>query len=273
MPGFDAVGDVLSTIGNLWSTSQTNKAAKTAATHAIQWRVQDAKKAGISPIYALGASGATMGPTAVADFSGLAQAGQDLTAARVRAMDRNERRDAALAALKVTPEQRLANQLALKHADLENQLLASQIARLQHDQVGPSSPMVMGSMSPGGGSQRVRPRPAEPVINSPNNNAREAGVITDYGYAATDRGGLSVTLSDDMYQRVQDNLPQELQWAWRNQVMPAIGGHRPPDPREFPLPRGTDRWRWSALNQEFFPYNSRSGMFLIDGRWVEPVFH
>ena len=129
----------------------------------------------------------------------------------------------------------------------------------------------MDVMSSGGfagqGDARVQPQPAMPTINAPSNPAREAGVVTDYGYAVGDQGGLIIVPSNDMKQRMEDNVILETQWAFRNQALPMFSGLRPPSTREFPInprlvARGYTEWRWSATHQGFFPYNPRTGVFI-----------
>lgn len=260
------LGEAFDTVAGYISGQQTNKQNKQALQHSIQWRVQDARKAGIHPLYALGAP--SMSPYATAFESHM---GQAIDRSIEAGKDRAERLATATAAATTSATQAAADKLTLENMNLQNHMLRSQIARLNSTQVGPPAP-TMGAMSsdPTG---RVQPLPAQPIINSPNNDAREAGVVTDYGYSRSDQGGLTVVPSMDVKNRIEDNMVQELAWAWRNQVLPSLGGMRPPDPREFPLPRGTDRWRWSAVNQQFLPYNSNSGMFLINGRWVEAISH
>ena len=234
------------------SSQSANALQKEALTHSIRWRVNDARKAGINPIYALGAPTFNMSPQ-VADFSGLGLAGQDISRAMAANRDRLERKQQMVDAIVGQKQQEQMNGLQIEHAALENDVLRSQLARLKEPHVGPSVPMVMGgSRGAGDSSARVTPVPASPVINAPGNPAREAGNITDYGFTRTDHG-VAVVPSNDATNRIQDNLPQELAWAVRNQLLPALGGLHPPSTREFPLPRGYE-WRWNPLAQEFRPY-------------------
>lgn len=113
---------------------------KEFAQNGIQWRVEDAKKAGIHPIYALGGSGASFSPVS-ANFSAdtslgsaFAQAGQDL--------------GRSIQATRSAPDRAVAlqaNKLALEGQALDNDLkreeLASKIARVGSSQVGPPMPM------------------------------------------------------------------------------------------------------------------------------------
>lgn len=263
---FDFVGDIASTIGSALSSENSLRQQKSALQHSIQWRVQDARKAGIHPIYALGGPTMSVNPQPV-DFSGLANAGQNIVRARQAAMDRKERAGTQIQ----TATEAAAAKLGLQNMSLQNDLLASQIARLNSNQVPPPFPS-MGAMGGSvGGSDRVQPIPAMPTINAPGNNAREAGVVTDYGYSSNDSGGLSVTPSMDVKNRIEDNMLQEFAWAFRNQLLPSIGGLRPPSTREFPLPAG-QRWRWDPYSQQFLPYSDRTGNWYPRGRVQRDTF-
>jgi len=264
-----AVGaDVLGSALGYSSANKANRLQKQMAQNSIRWRVEDAKAAGIHPLYALGAPVMNSSPM-VADFSGLSNAGQNIMRAVEAARDSKERAIARNAQAAQTAVQQQADKLQLENMGLQNDYLRSQIARLGASQVPPPFPE-MGSLG-GSSGGRVQAQPATPIINSPHNAAREAGVVTDFGYARSDAGGLVVVPSYDVKQRTEDNIIQEVAWAWRNQMAPAIGGLRPPSAREFPLPAGFDRWRWSAVHQQFLPYDSRRSEFLLSGRRVRAL--
>lgn len=249
---FGFIGDLAGGLLEHSSTKDANKMTMDAAKNSISWRVSDAKRAGVHPIYALGSPGISVSPQ-VMSGGYLSSMGQNIDRARMAAADRSER--AAVRAAAVNPMQGVMDKLSIENAALQNDYLRSQIARLQADQVGPPAPSLnMGGLSPN--ASRVVPLPAQPIINSPYNSGREAGNITDYGYSRTDSGGLAIVPSMDVKNRIEDNIIQELAWAFRNQVLPAFRGLRRPTTREFPLPAGYE-WRWNAMAQEFRPYNTR----------------
>ena len=96
------------------------------AQNSIQWKSQDAQKAGINPYYALGASTASYSPSAVGLSSdggigkGMSDSSQDIGRAVSATMDKGGKDDAFTLATK---------KLALEKGGLENQLLASQIRK------------------------------------------------------------------------------------------------------------------------------------------------
>lgn len=245
---------------NIRAQQQTNweniQAAERFAKNSIAWRVEDAKKSGIHPLYALG-SQPFMPPTSVAghkeftpDYS-MAEAGQNISRAMEAMRDRKEReRAAATLAAASIQQQQLDNELTRARIDA----LRSETARLNAAQVGPPSPSTTTSTfeSMGGGraDPRVQPQSANPVISSGGNPAREAGNITDYAFVRTRTGGLAVVPSRDMKERMEDDVIQQSMWAVRNQVLPFASGVPRPNTRDFPLPEGYE-WAWYPYAQEF----------------------
>lgn len=100
----------------------------------IQWKTQDALKAGIHPLYALGAQTHSFSPVSVGstipDYSGISQAGQDIG----RAIDSTRTATSRQGAYEKT-----MMDLQLQKVGLENELLASQVAKVKL-QVGPPFP-------------------------------------------------------------------------------------------------------------------------------------
>jgi len=111
------------------------------AQNAIQWKVADAKEAGIHPLYALGASTSSYSPVSIgstADNSlgeGIAKAGQDISRAVSATADRELR---ALQLQKMTLDvegQSIANDVARAE-------LASKLARVAQPGSPPAYPVV-----------------------------------------------------------------------------------------------------------------------------------
>lgn len=131
--GIGAAGSIA---GGLMGSNATQKAnaanikyQKEFAQKGIQWRVADAKAAGVHPLYALGAQTHSFAPNLIADTSmadAVSNAGQDISR--------------AVAGMSSTSEfQEAAQQLALTRGALENELLASQI-RLVNQPGSPPRP-------------------------------------------------------------------------------------------------------------------------------------
>lgn len=122
----------------------------------IQWRVADAKKAGIHPLYSLGAQTASFAPSSVGDPLGgaISDMGQNIG----RAVDA-----AGTSGERVTNKAILS--LQLERAGLENELLRSQIAR-ERGQIGPGFPGGLTLMEGQGDTavERVTPPQRTPHI-------------------------------------------------------------------------------------------------------------
>ena len=114
------------------SAAQQVKYQREFAQNGIQWRVADAQKAGIHPLYALGANTISYSPVATGDLgNGIAQAGQDLGRAIDSARTNNQRNDAYA---------KTVAQLQVQRMGLENELLGAQIARVRQPANPPALP-------------------------------------------------------------------------------------------------------------------------------------
>lgn len=134
------LGTILGAIGKgaelFLSNKQANDQAdlqKKFAQKGIQWKVADAEKAGIHPLYALGANTVAYNPVSVG-VPDLGSMGQDIGQAIDRVSNPGEKAGGALGAL------------ALERAGLENDLLRAQIARARLNVAGQAAmgPLMMG---------------------------------------------------------------------------------------------------------------------------------
>lgn len=223
------------------------------AQNGIQWRVSDAKAAGIHPIFALGGNTATYTPSAISYSgdtsigSGLAAAGQDIGRAIDATRSAEDRQTARLQAL------------TLRRAELENDLLASQIAKLN---AAPNPPMPASGnyltsdpykLSVGvddGKGGIVIDKPMERTISSPEKPHQEPGALPDVGFVRTPTG-LAPVPSKDAKERIEDQAIPEIMWGIRNHVLPSFGYGDPPP--QSALPEGAFRWKWSNTRQEWQP--------------------
>lgn len=154
--GAALAGGAMSSDANRRSMHEQMDAQREFARMGIRWRVEDAKAAGIHPLYALGAQTSSFSPVAVGDTMGpaIAQAGQDISRAMDATRTANERQAAlmeerALAnAARIQQQQNLDRQFALEAQRTSSQLatdeaqralLYSQARRLDQQQ-GPPFP-------------------------------------------------------------------------------------------------------------------------------------
>lgn len=194
----------------------------------IQWRVADAKAAGIHPLAAMGvplASAPTLqvGDTGVADA--YARMGQSLGRAADAVLTREER----------NKKQQL-DALTLERASLENELLRSQISNVNRAN-NPTLPSLSGDSTvlPGQSDGRVKIVPNELV--SSDRLGKDAGTLNTYSHSVNHDGSVSVLPSKDAKNLMEDMGP--LPWVWYART--AL--NRPPKPKE--TPRKGYTWVWN----------------------------
>lgn len=217
------------------------------AQHGIRWKVEDAKKAGIHPLYALGAQTTSFHPMALGDTgdtsmtSALSNMGQDVSRAIMSTRSEDERMSAFTGAMQSAQ---------LERAGLENELLRSQIARL-HQQSNPAMPHAAGShhVIPGQGNA-----PASPTAPY-----AEKGVKPETTWYRTE-GGVAAMPSNDAAQAMEDIPTASLPWVYRNHLLPNFQVGQQPPPRsmlkEF-LPKGANvanyEWMFQPQWQDWRP--------------------
>lgn len=193
-------------------------AQKEFAQSGIQWKVADAKKAGVHPLYALGAQTHSFAPvsTGSADLStAIPAAGQDVARAVHATSPSQTRFDAYETALRA---------LQLEKGALENDYLRSQIAKVNQT-LTPAMPtpnqryLIDGQ----GPTALVDDSPLKRVISEPGALHSEPGAITDTGFARTAGGGYAPVMSFDVKQRLEEDVPGMLFWNVRNRLLPTLG--------------------------------------------------
>lgn len=231
----------------------------------IRWRVRDAQKAGIHPLFALGGNTATYTPTASyipADTSmgdsiggSLSRFGQNIGRAIDATRTARERQTARLSELQV-----LNAEADWETKSLQNDLLRSEISRLNAPQIPPPMPSaVPQSAIPG--QVDVEPlaplagyevSPVEvPAVQSTRPN-QEAGAFPETRWARTQSGWQPLP-SREAYEDADLANPSAWSWYWRNQALPTLGqgGSAPPDSW---LPKYATGWVWHPMLQEWQPH-------------------
>lgn len=216
------------------------------AKNGIMWKVNDAERMGISPLYALGASTHSYAPSPLGTQptnpgSGLAAAGQDISRAINATRTPGQRVDAFT---------KTVQDLSLQKMGLENQLLSSQISKLNASPNPPMSTPGVQYLLPGQGDVPIgtpaafKDKAADRVPAAPGAPHQEGGAITDVGFAKTSSGGYMPIPSKDVKERIEDNFMQEVAHMIRNNLMPMIGYKSPPP---VPLPKGSPGWVYDPI--------------------------
>lgn len=239
-----------SLLGGLLGANSAKKAAeqqyrqqKEFAQQGIQWKVADAKKAGIHPLYALGANTTSYAPVSVGNVnpaSGLAEAGQDIS----RALDVTRSASGKMDAFTQT-----AQSLQLRRMGLENELLASQIAKTRQGSNPPLPTAGDRMLIEGqGDSPLVKTSPMARQSVSAGAPSQEAGAVSEMGYLRTPTGWAAV-MSKDAKDRTEDDIGAELAWSVRNRLFPSLGGQLQP-PADVKL-ADDEYWYFNAFKQEY----------------------
>lgn len=218
-----------------WLSSQATKDAnaanlqwaQTMAKKAIQFRVADAQKAGVHPLFALGASVSAPSAMQVGDTSlgsGLAAAGQNIE----RAFAANQ-----------TQAQRLSGvgekiqELQLQNMELQNGILASRLRLMNQPGNPPAMPSPGGNVMPGQGdtSQIITVKPGQTETSSPSASHQAAVVVPDVAFSQT-ATGLAPVPSKSVKEQIEDIAIPETMWGIRNVALPMLGRNQTPPQRD-----------------------------------------
>lgn len=263
------IGAGASLVGGLLGNSSSSKARaqadrhyqqeaawrRTMATHGIQFRVQDAKKAGIHPVYAMGNT-PTYTPIS-RNFSGdnfdwIGKTGQNLG----RAIDAQQTKAERAKNDAYTGQMQ---KLSLERAQLQNDLLRSQIAVRAQAGQGPARPSVRrGSVDPNltgqgdaGGRRTVGSAGVvvDPVKQSPvrkGTPSQAQGVHSSNTFLRT-ATGYSPVKAEKAAERLEDDFVGNLIHAGRRYLGPLFGIGRPPG---FSPGKGK-KWVWNPFQFEW----------------------
>lgn len=214
-------------------SDQDWKRQKKVLQNQIQWKTADAKAAGIHPLYALGAPTSSYSST-VGNYgpdpmsSSLREMGQDIGRA-VEATSTSGRRESDKMAA-----------LGLERAGLENDLLRSQIAKLNQPGTGPAAP---GGSRPNTVMMGGTPFPIDPSTTPAQVAEEEFGEIGGElvgganAVQAADRA-VSQWLLDNFGASAQQYIPQNIDWR---SLMSWVR-----HPRSRNIPRGSTHYKTST---------------------------
>lgn len=260
-----AAGNVVSAIFGKSQADKNIKLQREFAQNAIQWKVQDAEKAGVHPLYALGAQTHSFAPVGVGDVgSAISSAGQDLGRAVGAVTPEAQKRGAY--SIKI-------QDLQLQRAALENELLASQIAKLNQPATPPSPPtpnqqwLIDGQ---GSAPDILKTSAMSRSASDPNNPWSEPGAINDVGYARTSSGWAPV-YANDVKQRLEEDTLGAIGWNLRNRIPQNFGFDLRP-PSGVPLEKGK-AWIYNPATQEYVQVSDRLARALSGNVWKGKYQH
>lgn len=286
-----AIGAVGSLIGGGISASQSGAnakrnydAQKEFAQNGIRWRVEDAKKAGIHPLYALGAQTASFSPVSGygGDFGisdalnsfgqGIDRAAQAKMTKEERAIEQAnlERQEVMqLAQLNMLQQESSAKTMMFKSEALRNyaaarQALASQqqvpampSLRVRSDGTVVGQTVVgQGDSSPVNGLIEVEPSSAE--TNALGRPGTTAASNPELSFSRTNDGGYVPIRSESAADRLDDDILGTLSWYARN-YLPAYFDNQDSAPPKSWLPEGATHWVFDSANFAWYPNNHRRG--------------
>lgn len=248
--GASLLGGFLGRESNADQMEQNRQLQREFAQSGIQWKVADAKKAGIHPLYALGAP--TMSPAI--------QTMQDPLAASLSSAGQDIGRAISATA---APEDRntgVIMGLAVERAGLQNELLRSQIARLRSAPT-PGIPSVSDPYNTGiplndaNDATRVTNDPNKITPGAGANPGMGPGANPDVDWVRTVDGGYTIAPSKSVKDRVEDMGIEPWLWSYRNRIVPYISGQKPP-----PFDPGHGMaWEFSHHNQTWYAVRSFGG--------------
>lgn len=226
------------------------------AKNGVRWKIADGVAAGIHPLYAVGAQGASFSPVnyeppqrqsdPFADFMmGLINVlGQNILGSVFSGSTQNEREE-TYASLK------------LSNAQLENQLLQNQVLNATAPpSMGPPLPSAGDYPIPGQTSSSVMVKPFETTATSRYNRGTDAGAIPSLGWMRNADGGYTPVQSAAAKERTEDDFFAESEHAIRNRLIPAAKGLSPPPRDVVHLPKNM-KWQWDPVKQAYYKVLNR----------------
>lgn len=222
---------------------------KEFAREAIQWKVRDAKRAGVHPLYALGANTVSYAPQSVGGVGyndplpgAIADAGQNIG----RAIDSGLNSDQRI--------QHRLNMLSVQRAELENTKLASEIALMSQPGT-PPPPSTPGAVIPGQGGIEVTP--SKQVSTSVGIPWSEATPTPEIKFAWTPHGELAAVPSQAISEGLESSWMASLGYGLRNHVLPTLG--QGVAPSNDWLPPGASHWKFNPFTQAWHPVKPPKG--------------
>lgn len=244
-----------------WASKKNLKFQTRFAKNSVRWRVHDALKAGIHPLAAMGMQGMSFSPSFVSGnpgdgmieagrirAAGASDMGQAIGRAATALGDIDDRNNAYLMKMQ---------ELQLQNAQLNNAVLASQVANLNQPGNPPATPTNRWLVDGQGQttlsrSPLIQDQPLKRVVANPDAASQEPGAVTDVGFTRT-VGGYAPVMSTDAKERLEEDWIGSLTWNLRNRILQNLQiGLQPP----YKAPPGK-HWKYNPLTQDYQLWDNR----------------
>lgn len=234
---------IFDSIANIFNAERSNKIQQDFAKHGIQYKVKDAKAAGINPYAALGAS-TTMPATTVGNVSGIDDAfGQAIDRAKAAGSTEDER-------VKHLAEKYA--KLQVDNQEIQNNILRADLAK-RTAQLAPPVPSFNQKWKVDGQGDApsvtdVKIEPMKATASAPNMPGADPGAVNEIGWTRDPGGGYIPVPSKEAMERQSNDMLGMLMWNWRNRILPSLGFNLNPPPFS---PPNSSFWRYSAVRQRY----------------------
>jgi len=231
---------------------------KEFAQSGIQWKVKDAAKAGVHPLYALGANTNSYAPQSVGstptpsgDFGYLADAGQHLGRGIAATTSNQNNTDAFTRAVQTVQLEGLGLDNDIKRAELASKVATTNQAGMPPGIPGVSTRWLLEGQ-PGGEIDYSRKQsPAEPGAPF-----QTAGAAPDVMFTRTNTGGYAPVMPENVQEAYENDMVGRWQWMLRNRLIPAYGQYP-----NIPHEKGVEGLAYDVYNGQWVVKNLRdSGM-------------
>lgn len=248
-----AIGAAGSLVGGQMNRRAYGDAAASSARYqrefakkGLQWRVADAKAAGISPLAALGFSGANFTPMGADSSMGDAVANMGQNVGR------------AVSAMQTADERQFGQEMRaeqLKEARLRNSILEHQVTTIRGNGTGEgvNQPPFPGSSYKVPGQTQsglVETQPLKRTAVNPDAPHQMPGSVGSVGWEYIGEGMYAPIQAPEQKQATEDS-PSEMAWFWRNNVLPTLGRRKDPPP--FKSSGFDGEWVWNSEMQAYAP--------------------
>lgn len=239
------------------------------AKHVMEWRVEDAKNAGVHPMAALGVSNPSYSPVSAPSAPSFADAGSfDTGSTFGQSLNR------ASFQAKTLEQQRVAVEMGFqtiglqnKGLELDNQFKALQIAQLaselqRNSASSAPAPSLTGKVSGGIDGQPDSLVSPEPMRTTPHTETgKEPGSNPSVGWLQNDDGSIVPVMASEAKQRLEEDVFGTALWNLRNRIAPhvktmfgfSVQEHTPP---KSLLPKGAVRWEYAGYG-EYVPVDAK----------------